>query len=381
VSLWSPLCGHGCYHAPPRNLAKARHAQVVRKTWRSPIERALRKADPLATFTWLHEIADSMAPDVRDAFLNAIQTIRHTASEQDLADALEAGDMERVMEVLGLGHTPGHGGHQEAIAERILRAITLGEVEEELHHTVEAAGHAALEHTLAPEVIQHPITGQMRMRFDMVNPHTVQAVNTQGFNLIREINDGTRNGIRAIVAHAMEFGGHPYEQARQIKSLIGLTERQAAAVTNFRRLLEAGDSDALTRELRDHRFDATLRSAFRESRQLTQDQINTMVQRYADRALTMRAETIARTETINAARLGTQAAWRQAGEKGLLQHNRIRQGWMVTPDDRLCDYCSQVPDMNPDGVPLGQPFQTPFGPVDGPTLHPNCRCVVYLISS
>jgi len=53
---------------------------------------------------------------------------------------------------------------------------------------------------------------------------------------------------------------------------------------------------------------------------------------------------------------------------------------MVTPDDRLCEYCEAVPDMNPDGVPLGGQFQTPLGPVDGPTLHPQCRCIVYLMS-
>lgn len=367
-----------CLRRRPRALHKARPNEVMRKTWKTIIEKA--EEDELPDYEWLHEIADSMAPDAREAFLDAIDAIRGTADEAQLAAALDAGDYERVLEILGLNEPESQrqsyaASHEDTLRGRIVDAISLRSFEEGVKDTAHAAGQGALENT--PGLLSP--AGVARMRFDITNPHTVQAVNNYGFNLIREINNETRNGIRAIVAHAMEFGGHPYDQARSIKQLIGLTERQVNAVTNFRRLLESGSSEALDRELRDHRFDGTIEGAIREGRKLPADQIAMMVQRYADRMLNMRAETIARTETINAARLGTQNAWHQAREKGLLS-NSLRQQWMVTPDDRLCEFCQQVPDMNPDGVPLGGQFETPFGPVDGPTLHPNCRCVVYIMS-
>jgi hypothetical protein len=349
-----------CVHARPRELGKALPGAVVRKTWRTPIEKAGAPEDP--EYRWLHDIADTAAPDVRKAFLDAIARIRGTVKEAQLRAALDSGSIDKVMSVLGLD--------KDLSALDPLLTKPLGEI-------VGQAGVATQDAT--PALAARG--GSLAMRFDLVNPNTVQAVRTYGFNLIRQITDDTRDGIRAIVAHAMEYGGHPTEQARQIRSLIGLTESQADAVANFRDMLENGDREALTRAMRDRRFDGTLRQALGDNptATLSPEQIERMTGRYAERMLNMRAETIARTETINAARLGTQAAWRQAAEDGLLDMNTIRQGWMVTPDDRLCVYCAAVPLLNPEGVPLGQQFSTPLGPVDGPTLHPLCRCIVYLM--
>lgn len=359
-----------CVKRRPVALGERSPRHIVRKTWKTPFEKATERQ---IEYQHLHQIADSLVPQVREKFLDAVAAIRGTASEAELAQALEAGDYERIFEILGLsGQRPFNPGNEGNLIDEMLHPV---------EHGIERAGEATLELGAGVEGLEgaeHVIAGMQRMKFDLTNPHTVHAVRNHGFNLIRQITDDTRNGIRAIVAHAHEFGGHPYEQARQIKQLVGLTERQAGAVSNYRRLLEAGDSGALERELRDHRFDPSVRRAIREGNKLSPEQVDNLVQRYADRMLTMRAETIARTETINASRLGAQAAWTQAAEGGLLQRHQLRQGWMVTPDDRLCQYCAAVPDMNPDGVPLGGQFETLLGPVDGPTLHPNCRCTVYL---
>ncbi len=344
-----------CVPAPRRDLAKAHPGAVLPPTW-------LAKAGPEDVhYQWLHDIADAAAPEVRRRFLEAIKTIRGTVKEAQLRAALETGNADAVMQVLGL--------------ERDLGPIESGLLKP-LEQVVLDTGIAAQDATPALA----DLGGALAMRFDMVNPGTVQAVRNYGFNLIRQVTNDTRDGIRAVVGNAMEFGGHPTEQARQIRSLIGLTDSQAGAVANFRRMLEEGDRDALTRALRDRRFDGTLDQAlgFNPEKTLTPEQIDRMVGKYGDRMLALRANTIARTETVNAARLGTQAAWVQAAEAGLLTHSKVRQGWLVTPDDRLCVLCMEVPGMNPDGVPLGGQFQTPIGPVDGPTLHPNCRCVVYL---
>lgn len=353
----------GCVARKRLDLTKVAPGHIVRPTWRSPIAKAGETPPP--DFQWLHDIADSAAPEVRRRFLEAIKAVRGTVKEAKLRAALETGSVDAVMEVLGLDKDLG------AIEPGLLKP---------LEATVHEAGAAAVDAT--PAIANAARGGQLAMRFDAINPHTVQAVRNYGFNLIRQVTDDTRDGIRAIVSNALEFGGHPEEQARRIRSLIGLTENQADAVSNFRTLLETRDSRALQRALRDRRFDGTLNRVLGDEAvdDLTPEQIDRMVERYASRMLDFRANTIARTETINAARLGTQGAWTQATENGLLVRSKVRQGWMVTPDDRLCIYCAEVPLLNPDGVPLGGQFQTALGPVDGPTLHPLCRCILYLLS-
>lgn len=348
-----------CRHAPKRDLMKALPSTRIRKTWRTAIEKASGPSD--AEYQWLHDIADAATPEIRRRFLAAIKAIRGTVKEAELRAALESGSIEQVMTALGLGDLSQMQGALMAPLNEIVRESAI----------------AALDAT--PALAARG--GAVSMRFDMVNPHTVQAVRTYGFNLIQQISDDTRDGIRAIVANALEYGGHPYEQARQIRNLIGLTDSQAEAVDNFRTLLEDGDRGALDRALRDRRFDSTLEQALGQAStiELSPEHIDRMVDRYAERMLNARAETIARTETINAARLGTQNAWVQATENGLLDRTTVRQGWLVTPDDRLCVYCAEVPEMNPDGVPLGQKFKTPLGLSDGPALHPNCRCALYLL--
>ena len=308
-----------CVRHAPRDITKARAIQRIRKTWLTPIQKALTPGDP--EYEWLHEIADGAAPNVRARFLAAIKAIRGTVQEAELRAALNSGSLERVLHVLGM--------------DKDLTQFN-GAILPPLTSTVHGTGLAALNAT--PALAE--LGGSLRMKLNVVNPKTVQAVRTYGFNLIRQISDDTRDGIRAVVANAMEFGGHPYDQARQIRGLIGLTKNQANTVANFRRLLSEGNADALTRELRDHRFNGTLRQALGADAtiKLSPEQINQQVQRYANRMLAARAENIARTETINAARLGTQAAWEQSTESGLLERHKVRQGWMVTPDDRLCEF-------------------------------------------
>lgn len=351
--------GPDCCVARKRvDLRKMAPGHIVPQTWKSPIAKAGEPQEP--EFQWLLDIADAAAPEIRRRFLDAIKAVRGTVKEAKLRAALDTGNTDAVMEALGLDKALG------PIEPALLKP---------LEATAHEAGGSALDATPAIR------GGSLAMRFDAINPHTVQTVRTYGFNLIQQVADDTRDGIRAIVANALEFGGHPTEQARQIRSLIGLTENQADAVANFRRLLTDRDPAALDRALRDKRFDGTLNRVLGDEGvdDLSGEQVDQMVERYASRMLDFRANTIARTETINAARIGTQNAWVQASENGLLERSKIRQGWMVTPDDRLCIYCAAVPDLNPDGVPIGSQFKTPLGPVDGPTLHPNCRCIVYLL--
>lgn len=192
------------------------------------------------------------------------------------------------------------------------------------------------------------------IRFDLRNPASARFLEQYDFNLIRYITQEQREVVRQTVLAAFAEGGHPYEQAKTLRAVIGLTPNQAKAVTTYRAQLVAEERKP--------------------------DQIDRMVEKYRKRLLRVRSETIARTETIRASSAGQQAAWDQAAQNGLISRGRTRQQWLVTLDDRLCPYCAVVPEMNPGGVPLGQPFRTPLGNVLYPPLHPRCRCATILVA-
>lgn len=305
-------------------------AAPVAKIWRSP----LAKAD--TDYEWLHVIADAAEPKVRDAFLQAVEDVRGTPKEAALREALATGSVDRVMAVLNI-----QGAMETALAAKVLPV---------LEDVFIAAGRAAPEATIPSQLLG----GAVSYRFDISNPETLAYLRSYSGEMIREISEETRLAVRQVVADAFAYGGHPREQARTIRTLVGLTRRGAKAVASYE-------------------------SALREE-QRPEDQIARMVEKYRQKMLKLRATAIARTETINAASAGQRAAWEGAANKGLLNRVTVRIGWGVTDDDALCEICAAIPDMNEEGVRLGGDFATPVGPKKGPTAHPLCRCYLFIMA-
>jgi hypothetical protein len=165
----------------------------------------------------------------------------------------------------------------------------------------------------------------------------------------------------------------PAEVARDILATIGLTPRQAAAVANFRRLLESGDKAALSRALRDQRFDATIQRLV-NGEAVDQAKIDRMVQRYAERYQAYRANVIARYETMEAANAGRRAAWRQfAGRRGI-PLAALKRFWQTAADERVCPVCRSIPLMNVEGIGIDDVYATVDGESSGPPEHGDCRC-------
>ena len=135
---------------------------------------------------------------------------------------------------------------------------------------------------------------------------------------------------------AFQEGQSAEVAAQRLAQVIGLNQQQAAAVDNYRRLLEQGDPEALRRALRDRRFDATVQSWVDVEAEPEAEQIDQMVARYAERTLAFRAETIAETESSNAAAQGLRQAYLQAVESGRLFDTEVRRFWLVTLDERTC---------------------------------------------
>lgn len=212
--------------------------------------------------------------------------------------------------------------------------------------------------------------------FDSYNPFAVERLQQSGLGLVRQMRAQVKEQVRGVIDDGLRAGVNPRRMAQEIKSTIGLTNTQRRAVQNYRRMLETGDGDALRRELRDKRFDGSVRQVVSGERKFTKPEIEERVSAYERKYLRYRAETIARTESLEALAEGRQLVWLQAKRDGTI--DGATRYFVVAPDERTCDICKPIPRMNPDGVGLETPFQTPDGPVMNPPLHPQCRCTVFL---
>lgn len=331
--------------------------------------------------------ATKLEAPLAGAILTALRAQSDRADLDALVKALESGDIGRVLAMLDL--------------ESMTQALT--PIKAQMTGTVAAAGAAV--------VASSPALRGAAIAFDVLNPGTVGWLQTYSLDLIRQINESSRDGIREALVQAAARGLGPRDTAGTIRNVVGLTESQARAVLNYRRKLETfherrtgggfnlgakpdrvngaqvfrpGEDgqpkDGITEgRLRDYRYDRTLQSAVRSKKPIPAAQIDKMVAAYHRKYLVHRAQTIARTESLRAANIAVLEAWRQAITAGKVDEDAVRKQWIVARDERLCKICAPIPGLNPiRGVAFGQPFATTRGPVSAPPVHPSCRCVIFV---
>lgn len=208
--------------------------------------------------------------------------------------------------------------------------------------------------------------------FDRFNPQTQAKIRALQDALIADLGEDSRDVIESAILSGLRRAEDPEQIAADIRAVIGLAPAQAQAVTNFRRQLQAMDRGALDRALLHVADREFVQTAIDAGRAFTAGQIDTLTQSYEAAYIDYRAQTIARTEATTAASLGLEDSYLQAVERGVLPSEAVRKHWQVALDERTCEHCLSVVDMNPDGVPLGEAFDSDEGPVDAPGLHPNC---------
>jgi len=334
-------------------------------------------------------LASKLEPELAKAILDAFVKQQGKADVDAIITALEAGDVGKVLELLDL---PASIAAFEGVTSS-------------LHTGANAAG------AMAAAQVALQVKG-VSFAFNSLNPRLITWLQTYSLRLIRQISDGTREGIRQYLTQGMKDGKNPKAVARQIKGIIGLTDKQAQAVYNYRKELEtfhlkrsAGswglgnkidqvngtqvlrpgeDGSPLDgigqRRLRDFRYDGQLKRALESGKPLKpeQEQIDKMVAAYQRKYLAYRSRTIARTEAIRTTNMGIQDAWQQALDKGVVKEDLTRKKWIVSADERLCQVCGPIPGLNPPkGIKHQQSFITPDGPQMLPPMHPNCRCTVF----
>lgn len=187
------------------------------------------------------------------------------------------------------------------------------------------------------------------IRFDMLNAEASAWARRHAAERVVAVTETTREAIRDIAVDAVNGRMDVDDAARAIRGVVGLDPRRAQTVASRRaEWLEAG---------------------------LSGDALQARVERLSDAYIRQRAKTIARTEIMTAANRGQEALWRAAGRQGLLRDPaQWHRQWLATIDDRTDPSCEQL---DGETAPLnGGLFP---GGVDGPPLHPRCRCTMRLV--
>ena len=216
--------------------------------------------------------------------------------------------------------------------------------------------------------------------FDQTNFRATMSMQENRLRLVRELTLGQRDSIRVALVEGIQRGVGPRETARIVRESIGLTAHQMGIVNNYRRSLEGLSADALTRELRDRRFDRTIERAIRLDEPLTQDQISRMTTRYRDRWVAFRATMISRTESLSSVNEGNERMWDQAIEDGALNPDEIIKEWSTSFRNSRESHIL----MNRQQQPMGTDFTSgngfrlrfPGDPRAPAAERIHCQCVV-----
>lgn len=291
-------------------------------------------------------------PRIRRRFGEIILRLQRENSLPELARLIETGRIDDALALLG------SAANQLAVT---VQAVWIGAGSEVAEAMSKALG--------------------IQVSFDVTNFAAVNAMQENKLALVREFTAQQRAATREALLDGIQRGLNPREQARAFRESIGLTARQQRAVNNYRRLLEENSAEALTRRLRDARFDRSLQSAIANERPLSRAQIDKMVERYRERYLKYRSEVIARTEALRSVHEGAEESFRQALSEGHFRADEVRRIWNTAKDERVrSTHATMHRQEQAVGVPFisgaGAALRYP-GDVGAPPEETiQCRCVV-----
>jgi len=175
-------------------------------------------------------------------------------------------------------------------------------------------------------------------------------IREHGGELIVQLSEAQHEAIREILRiYILEHPLSPYDLAKAIKPLIGLTSSEAVAVARYR--------ESLVKE------------------NLSENVIENLTNKYAEFLLEKRALRIARTELSYAYNRGQLEAIREAKANGFFRGEVIKT-WLTAGDERTCEFCQSL-----DGEVVGLEETYPGATkreqeILTPPAHPMCRCTV-----
>jgi len=167
-------------------------------------------------------------------------------------------------------------------------------------------------------------------------------IDKQGGSLIVNLTAAQYGSAQALIQHQITWGvTSPYLMAQRIKPIIGLTQREALAVTR------------LMTSMAEENIPANV--------------MNLQVERYAKTLHNNRAMRIARTEISDSYNFGQWDSVKQARDEGRLPGEPEKE-W-IAGGGNPCDICLDNEGEGP--IPINQAFSSGD---DTPTAHPQCQC-------
>lgn len=276
------------------------------------------------------ELLDKYGPIVAAAFREAIDQIKSAVVLSRVAESLKRGDVNGAIDAMQI--------EPEAFA-----ALDLA-----LHEAFNAGGL-----NLVTELPRAVNADGLRViyRFGVRNPVAEQILREQSARLVTLIVEDQREAIRLALEAGLARGQNPNRTAldivgrvsaitgRREGGSIGLTSRQVEFIEKARGNLLSGNIEGMKAYLdlktRDKRFDRTVSKAIREGSPVDAEMVRKIVHRLHDRNLQLRAETIARTETMMALGSARDEAMRQQVEAGKVDAQDIVKIWRSAGDNRV----------------------------------------------
>lgn len=273
------------------------------------------------TYSRVLALSKQMTKAVSLNLVKGIKTFRRALPADKLFDAWKTGHYSKVMQVIPWDELPSH----------------LADMHKDLRKTYGEAARFSVNSLPAPK--------RRALRFDTENPNIRNWINTRTGELIVNIHSDAQRVVQQAVMRSFDQAMTPREVADQIRGSIGLLPRQEMALRNYSRGLQ--------------------------ERGYPPENISKYSLEYADRLLTQRTMTIARTETRFAANRGQLSVWQDAGNQNLIDRQRSRKVWVV--DGNPCEICEPMDGV---AVPLDGFWTLNTGDVvEIPTdAHPNCFC-------
>ncbi|WP_189347213.1 phage minor head protein [Mesorhizobium sp. M4A.F.Ca.ET.090.04.2.1] len=305
----------------------------------------------------VEQLVAKMERSVRQAFLTFVQNVRSQVVMREVAELLGRSDVESALKIVD---------RYVVRMAPVVSSVFIASANDETK-------------ALAEQV--NRISPAVGISFDPTYQRAADLMADAQLNFIQDFTATQREAVRTALTQALIDGEGPIGTAAAFRNAIGLTARQLAAIQNYRNLLAQGSSEALDRDIRDRRFDRTVQRAVNTGEPLSTKQVDAMVDRYRDRYLMSRAETIARTETGNVVSQARDEAFKQVAAEANITSDMVERTWRATRDSRTRDSHAAMNGQKVEGTEeafisgAGNRLMRPHDPAAPASEVINCRCV------
>jgi hypothetical protein len=266
-------------------------------------------------------------PQLRRAWLAAIDSMRNGVVLRVIVERLERGDVDGALRVLRI--------EPEAFAEFELAFASAYN-----------AGGTAEASSVA---LRDPEGHRISFRWNVRDPESEAWLRNHSAALVTGIVEEQREIARRLLYEGLARGDNPRTTALDLVGrvsrptgtrtggVIGLSAPHASAVERARAALLSGDADGMWAYLqlkrRDRRLDSAIRKALDAGKPIGRADVDRIIGRLSDSYLKLRADTIALHETFTALGQSRNAAYRQAIAKGGVDAQDVVKTWRHTPQE------------------------------------------------